>query len=57
MIPCILHPRGEAKRLAGSTGAAKGLWERAGPRSRGKDAYAREGEPAWPTRMFPVESS
>ena len=25
MIPCILHPRGEAKRLAGSTDAAKGL--------------------------------
>ena len=28
MIPCILHPRGEAKRVAGSTDAAKGLWER-----------------------------
>jgi hypothetical protein len=27
MIPCILHPRGEAKRLAGSTDAA-GSWER-----------------------------
>ena len=23
MIPCILHPRGEAKRVAGSTDAAK----------------------------------
>jgi hypothetical protein len=31
MIPCILHPRGEAKRVAGSTGAAKGLWKRLGP--------------------------
>ena len=46
MILCILHPRGEAKRLAGSTDAAKGLWKQLGPRSRGKDAYAREGEPA-----------
>ena len=46
MIPCILHPRGEAKRVAGLTDAAKDPWERLGPRSRGKDAYAREGEPA-----------
>src|ERR1700692_2008873 len=34
MIPCILHPRGEAKRVAGSTDAAKGLWERLRLRER-----------------------